>query len=147
MFKVCELSSYYINFNESHSWIMVVHPEKQNHFMVTWRWSLPQLSSFKVVLFRGWYNDTDNVTWPEIWDTVPVRHQAFSFFSLSKKEHQPALHYHHNDKNIIITQTHWITVYHSQHSEHTYCSILYNILHTNNMLHWRHTAMTLTSFF
>lgn len=47
---------------------------------------------------------------------------------------------------IKTSSSHWITVYHPQHSEHTYCSILYNILHTNNMLHWRHTAMTLTSF-
>ena len=48
-------------------------------------------------------------------ETVPVRHQAFPFFSHSTKEHQPALHCYHNDTNITI-----ITVF----VKHTHCLIL-----------------------
>lgn len=72
-------------------------------------------------------------------ETVPARHQAFSFFSLSTKEHQPALHYHHNDKNITI-----ITVA-VKHIESLHTAVC--ILHTSCVLHWRHIEMTLTLVF
>lgn len=59
-----------------------------------------------------------------------MRHQAFSFFSLSTKEHQPALHYHHNDKNMTIIKTEWVTLI---HQSITYC-ICY--IHVGGTLTW-----------
>lgn len=81
-----------------------------------------------VVLFREKQEKQSKNMWTEIRKRQYLWGIKLSFFSLSTKEHQPALHYHHNDKNMTIINSH--------PSKHY---ILY-MLHTC----WRHTDMTQT---
>lgn len=107
----------------------------------SWRWVINSLRWFIQILKhrRGaglWYRE-DHVS-RDIKETVPVRHQAFSFLPQHEQAHQPALYHHHNNRNItIITVTHFNPV--SNPHQHFYSALLCNTLCTEQEAHWNDT--------